>query len=93
MIRFTFTLWLTTAVAFAAGAVIPVIPYLLLSGNAAFVISAVVCGTGLFILGGLVSIFTARGLLFSGFRMLGIGIIAAAVTYFIGRLLGVYVAS
>src|SRR5438132_10067752 len=80
-------------VAFAAGAVIPVIPYLLLSGNTAFVISAVVCGTGLFILGGLVSIFTGRGLLFSGFRMLGIGIIAAAVTYFIGRLLGVYVAS
>ena len=88
--------WVAAAssfVAFAAGAVIPVIPYLLLSGNAAFVISAVVCGTGLFILGGLVSIFTARGLLFSGFRMLGIGIIAAAVTYFIGRLLGVYVAS
>jgi vacuolar iron transporter family protein len=75
--------------AFAAGAVVPVIPYLLLSGNAAFLISAVVCGTGLFILGGLVSIFTGRSLLFSGFRMLGIGIIAAAVTYFIGRLLGV----
>src|SRR6267143_4502294 len=86
--------WVAAAssfVAFAAGAVIPVIPYLLLSGNTAFVISAVVCGTGLFILGGLVSIFTGRSLLFSGFRMLGIGIIAAAVTYFIGRLLGVSV--
>src|SRR5713226_522422 len=80
-------------VAFATGAVIPVIPYLLLTGNAAFITSAIVCGAALFILGGLVSIFTGRSLLFSGFRMLGIGIIAAAVTYFVGRLLGVSVGS
>jgi VIT1/CCC1 family predicted Fe2+/Mn2+ transporter len=80
-------------VAFATGAVIPVIPYLLLTGNAAFITSALVCGAALFILGGLVSIFTGRSLLFSGFRMLGIGIIAAAVTYFVGRLLGVSVGS
>jgi VIT1/CCC1 family predicted Fe2+/Mn2+ transporter len=77
--------------AFAAGAVIPVIPYLLLSGNTAFITSAAVCGASLFVLGGLVSIFTGRSL--RGFRMLGIGIIAAGVTYSIGRLLGVSVAS
>src|SRR5437016_12529468 len=58
--------------AFAAGAVIPVIPYLLLTGNAAFITSAGVCAAALFVLGGLVSIFTGRSLLFSGFRMLGI---------------------
>ena len=88
--------WIAAAssfIAFAGGAVIPVIPYLLLSGNAAFITSAAVCGAGLFVLGGLVSIFTGRSLLFSGFRMLGIGILAAALTYFIGRLLGVSVAS
>ena len=88
--------WLAAAssfVAFATGAIIPVIPYVLLSGNAAFVASAVVCGTGLFILGGVVSVFTGRNLFFSGFRMLGIGTVAAAVTYFIGRFLGVSVAS
>jgi vacuolar iron transporter family protein len=88
--------WVAAAssfIAFAAGAVIPVIPYLLLSGNIAFITSAVVCGTALFVLGGLVSIFTGRSLLFSGFRMLGIGVLAAAVTYFIGRLLGVSVTS
>src|SRR5579862_3577098 len=72
-------------VAFATGAIIPVIPYLLLSGAQAFIISAVVCGTALFLLGGLVSVFTGRSFLFSGSRMLGIGAIAAALTYFIGR--------
>ncbi|HSU89771.1 MAG TPA: VIT1/CCC1 family protein [Terriglobia bacterium] len=77
--------------AFATGAVIPVIPYLLLSGSSAFVTSAVVCGAALFILGLLVSLFTGKSALFSGLRMLGIGAIAAAVTYFIGKLLGVTV--
>jgi len=38
-----------------------------------------------------ISMFTGRGALFSGLRMLGIGALAAAVTYFIGRLLGVTV--
>ena len=88
--------WIAAAssfVAFATGAVVPVIPYLLLSGNAAFITSAIVCGAGLFILGGIVSIFTGRSLFFSGFRMLGIGSIAAALTYFIGKVLGVSVAS
>lgn len=86
--------WVAAAssfIAFATGAVIPVIPYLLLTGNAAFITSAVVCGTSVFILGGLVSVFTGRNFFFSGFRMLGIGAIAAALTYFIGRLLGVSV--
>ena len=88
--------WIAAAssfVAFATGAVVPVIPYLLLSGNAAFITSAIVCGAGLFILGGIVSIFTGRSLFFSGFRMLGIGSIAAALTYFIGKVLGISVAS
>jgi len=70
-----------------------VIPYFLTTGNTAFITSAVVCGSSLFVVGGLISIFTGRSLLFSGFRMLGIGALAAAVTYFIGKLLGVTVAS
>src|SRR5436190_23905631 len=86
--------WVAAAssfVAFACGAVIPVIPYLLTTGSTAFITSAVVCGISLFIVGGLISIFTGRGLLFSGFRMLGIGALAAGLTYVIGKLLGVTV--
>ena len=78
-------------IAFAAGAAIPVLPYLLLSGTSAFFTSAAVCGIALFVVGALISIFTGRGMLFSGFRILAIGAFAAAVTYFIGRLVGISV--
>ena len=79
--------------AFACGAAIPVIPYFITSGNAAFITSAVVCGLSLFVVGGLISLFTGRNFFFSGFRMLGIGALAAGLTYFIGKILGVSVAS
>jgi len=77
--------------AFAFGAAIPVIPYVITSGNGAFVASAIACGVCLFIVGGLISLFTGRNFFFSGFRMLGIGALAAGLTYFIGKLLGVSV--
>jgi VIT1/CCC1 family predicted Fe2+/Mn2+ transporter/rubrerythrin len=88
--------WLAAAssfVAFAIGAAIPVIPYLITTGTAAFVASATVCGASLFVVGGVISLFTGRNFFFSGFRMLGIGALAAGVTYLIGRFLGVSVAS
>lgn len=77
--------------AFAIGATIPVLPYLLLSGNSAFFVSALICGMALFIVGALISVFTGRNLFFSGLRMVLIGAVAAAITYFIGRLVGVSV--
>jgi VIT1/CCC1 family predicted Fe2+/Mn2+ transporter len=79
--------------AFACGAALPVIPYFVASGNMAFITSALVCGLSLFMVGGLISLFTGRNFFFSGFRMLGIGALAAGVTYFIGKMLGVSVAS
>jgi len=88
--------WIAAAssfIAFAFGAAIPVIPYFITTGNTAFVASAVVCGASLFLVGVLISIFTGRNLFFSGFRMLGIGALAAGATYLIGKLLGVSVAS
>jgi VIT1/CCC1 family predicted Fe2+/Mn2+ transporter len=78
-------------VAFAVGAAIPVIPYLVATGSSAFIASAVVCAISLFVVGGLISVFTGRNFFFSGFRMLGIGAIAAGATFLIGKLLGVSV--
>ncbi len=69
----------------------PVIPYILITGQAAFVASAIVCGLSLFVVGGLISVFTGRNFFFSGFRMLGIGALAAGATFLIGKLLGVSV--
>ena len=71
---------------FAVGATLPVVPYLLLSGTAAFFASAIVCGVALFVVGALISVFTGRNLFFSGLRMVGIGALAAGFTYLVGRL-------
>jgi VIT1/CCC1 family predicted Fe2+/Mn2+ transporter len=43
----------------------------------------------LFAVGAGVSLFTGRGMLFSGGRQLAIGAVAAAVTFTIGKIIGV----
>jgi VIT1/CCC1 family predicted Fe2+/Mn2+ transporter len=83
---------ISSFVAFAVGAAIPVIPYLLIGTSSALVVSAAACGVALFIVGALISIFTGRNMAYSGLRMVGIGALAAGVTFLVGRLLGVSVA-
>jgi VIT1/CCC1 family predicted Fe2+/Mn2+ transporter len=79
-------------VAFLIGALVPVLPYLFASGIWAWTLSASFSCLALFAVGALLSIFTARGPFMSGLRMLAIGLIASAVTYGVGRLLGVTMA-
>jgi len=62
------------------------------SGTAALVASLGLSLAALFGVGAAVSLLTGRGVLFSGFRQLGIGLGAALVTYLIGSLIGVSVA-
>jgi len=76
-------------VAFALGAAVPVIPYLLASGSAAFVASIVLSLVALFLVGAAVSLLTGRGFLFSGARQVLIGAAAAVVTFAVGSLIGV----
>jgi VIT1/CCC1 family predicted Fe2+/Mn2+ transporter len=78
--------------AFALGAVIPLAPFLLTSGTAAVVISAVLALIALFIVGALVSLLTGRSLIFSGLRQCFIGGGTALVTFIVGSLIGVSVA-
>jgi vacuolar iron transporter family protein len=82
---------LSSFVAFSAGAVIPVVPYLLFSGVTAFVVAVVLAAAALFAVGAGVSLLTGRGLLFSGLRMMAIGALAAGVTYLVGMAIGVTV--
>ena len=77
---------------FAIGAAIPVAPYLFLAGVTAFLVSCVLSVVALFAVGAGVSLVTGRGLLYSGLRMVLIGGAAAAVTYVVGRIIGVSVA-
>ena len=75
--------------AFVIGAFVPVAPYFLASGVTAWLASGSLSLCALFGVGALLSIFTARGPIFSGARMLGIGVLVSAITYTVGWLLGV----
>jgi VIT1/CCC1 family predicted Fe2+/Mn2+ transporter len=77
--------------AFAVGAFIPVLPFLI-GGPLAFGASIVLSLVALFAVGAGVSLLTGRGVLFSGARQVGIGAVAAVVTYIVGSLIGVSVA-
>jgi VIT1/CCC1 family predicted Fe2+/Mn2+ transporter len=80
-------------VAFAGGAFVPVLPYLIVGGGAgAFVASLVISLVALFGVGAGVSLLTGRSALFSGARQVGIGAAAAIVTYIVGTAIGVSVA-
>ena len=79
-------------IAFALGAFVPVAPYLLGSGAAAFVGAIVLSLIALFAVGAGVSLLTGRGVLFSGARQVLIGAAAAVVTYAVGTIIGVSVA-
>ena len=80
-------------VAFAIGAAVPVVPYVVGGGTIALAFSLGLSLVALFVVGAAVSLMTGRGLLFSGARQLGIGLAAAAVTYLIGSLIGVSTAA
>ena len=54
--------------------------------------SAVLSLIALFVIGAAITLMTGRSVLYSGFRQVGFGLAAAAVTFGVGRLLGVNVA-
>jgi vacuolar iron transporter family protein len=82
----------TSFALFAAGAVLPIIPYLFLSGTTAVFFSAGLSAAGLFTIGAAITLFTGRSVAYSGTRQLLIGLAAAGVTFSIGRLIGVTIA-
>lgn len=83
---------LTSFVLFAIGAIVPVVPFFFTGGLAAVLISAAASTMALFVLGAAITLFTGRGVVFSGMRMVLFGLAAAAVTFGIGRLIGVSIA-
>jgi len=80
---------ITSFFLFAMGAILPVAPFIFVSGMTAVYISIGLSVIGLFVLGAVITLFTGRSVLYSGFRMVIFGLIAAAVTFGIGRLIGV----
>jgi VIT1/CCC1 family predicted Fe2+/Mn2+ transporter len=80
---------ITSFLLFTLGAIFPLFPFFFLTGMTAVYVSIAVSALGLFLLGAAITLFTGRTVLFSGFRMVLFGLIAAAVTFGIGRLIGV----
>lgn len=74
---------------FSIGAVIPVLPFMFLSGMQAIIISVSASAVGLFIIGGAITLFTGKNVWRSGFRQVIFGLAAAAITFGIGKLIGV----
>jgi vacuolar iron transporter family protein len=74
---------------FAAGALIPLLPFLLGGATNALYISVALTAAALFGVGATLSLFTGRGALRGGLRMLLIGSGAGALTFLIGKMLGV----
>ncbi|HOW92495.1 MAG TPA: VIT1/CCC1 transporter family protein, partial [Anaerolineaceae bacterium] len=83
---------ITSFILFALGAIIPVAPFIFTSGMPAVFISIGVSALGLFGLGAAITLFTGKPVWKSGLRMVVFGLLAAAVTFGIGRLIGVSVA-
>lgn len=83
---------LTSFVLFALGAILPVAPFIFTTGMPAVYISIALSTLGLFGLGAAITLFTGQPVWKSGLRMVLFGLIAAAVTFGIGRLIGVSIA-
>lgn len=77
---------------FALGAILPVLPFFFTSGMHAIVWSAVVSTIGLFLIGAAITLFTGKSIWYSGIRQVFFGLAAAAITFGIGKLIGVSIA-
>lgn len=78
--------------AFAAGALVPLLPFVITRGAPALAASITASAVALFAVGACLSLFTGRGAIRSGARMLIIGACAGLLTFGLGRLLGVTLA-
>ena len=76
-------------VLFAVGAIIPVFPFFFTGGWNGILLSSLMGAGGLFVIGAAITLFTGRSVWYSGLRQVAFGLAAAAVTFGIGKLIGV----
>jgi VIT1/CCC1 family predicted Fe2+/Mn2+ transporter len=80
---------LSSFVAFAIGATLPLIPYVMGLSAHGILIASSISGVALFVVGAVLSLFSGKSAFLGGLRMLLIGAAAAAATYGIGALFNV----
>lgn len=74
---------------FAVGAIIPVLPFIFSEGDHTVILSVALSAAGLFLIGAAITLYTGRNVWYSGIRQVLFGLAAAAVTFGIGKLIGV----
>lgn len=74
---------------FSLGAIFPAMPFLWTHGLSAIIQCVALSGLALAAIGVFTSLFNGRGAAFSAIRQVAVGLIAAAFTFGVGRLLGV----
>jgi VIT1/CCC1 family predicted Fe2+/Mn2+ transporter len=81
----------SSLLAFAAGAFVVVLPYLIGGGTGALVWAICLFGVALFGVGAGIGIMNGRSVVRSGLRQVIVGGLAAGVTFVIGRIIGTHV--
>ncbi len=76
---------------FSVGALIPLFPFFFRSDDIAIMLSIVLSTIGLFLIGGLITFFTGKSFFYAGMRQIVFGLLAAAITYSIGKAIGISV--
>jgi len=79
---------ITSFFLFVTGAIIPLAPFIFLTGQKAIITSVIISTIALFGIGSAITLLTGKPLLKSGMRQVIIGLAAAAVTFSIGKLIG-----
>jgi VIT1/CCC1 family predicted Fe2+/Mn2+ transporter len=80
---------ITSFCLFALGAIVPVLPYIFGGGMVAAVVSVALSIIALFAIGAGITVITGTSALRSGGRQVAFGLAAAAITFGVGRLVGV----
>jgi VIT1/CCC1 family predicted Fe2+/Mn2+ transporter len=80
---------ISSFVAFALGALVPLLPWFFGSGNAAIIASVILGAAACILVGSLLARFTGRVVWFSAARQLAIAAVAAGTTFLVGHLVGV----
>ena len=78
----------TSFVLFALGALVPILPFIFGAGLTAVLASIVISAVALYVVGGAITVVTGSSVLMTGGRQVLLGLVAAAVTYGLGALVG-----
>ncbi len=79
----------SSMLAFAVGALVVVLPYLVTGGTAAFVAAVVLALLGMVTVGAVIGLLNGRSRVRGAARQVAVGSLAAGVTYLVGTVIGV----